>query len=306
MTASAPTILMPLPHRDFDPSEVALTWRLLRAHGYEVHFATPDGRCGHGDPLMLSGRGLDLWGAVPLLRRLKLMGLILRANGEARAAYAALERDPRFLQPLRYDALDAADYDGLILPGGHWSRGMRAYLEDATLQRCVARCFARNLPVGAICHGVVLAARSVTADGAHSVLHGRRTVALTWAMENKAWQLMRFGGRFWDAAYYRTYEEQAGEPAGYRGVQAEVTRALASPADFVDVPARAAHRFRKTSGLFRDTAADTRAAWVVRDGNYVSARWPGDVHLFAQTFIAIVGADQAARSARPLRQNDSH
>lgn len=296
---TAPIILMPIPNRDFDPSEVAVTWQLLRARGYDVRFATPDGQRGHGDPLMLSGRGLDLWGAVPLLKRFKLLGLILRANGEARAAYAALERDPRFLQPLRYDALDAADYDGLILPGGHWSRGMTAYLEDATLQRFVARCFALDLPVGAICHGVVLAARSVAADSGRSVLYGRKTVALTWAMEGKAWRLMRYGGRFWDATYYRTYLERPGEPAGHRGVQAEVTRALASPEDFVDVPAHAPHHFRKTSGMFRDTGADTRAAWVVRDRNYVSARWPGDVHLFAQTFIGVVEqrAERTAKSA---------
>jgi hypothetical protein len=27
---------------------------------------------------------------------------------------------------------------------------------------------------------------------------------------------------------------------------------------------------------------------VVRDGNYVSARWPGDTHTFAKTFAAIL------------------
>jgi hypothetical protein len=28
---------------------------------------------------------------------------------------------------------------------------------------------------------------------------------------------------------------------------------------------------------------------VVRDGNYVSARWPGDAHTFAATFAAVLG-----------------
>ena len=289
---------MPIPGRDFDPSEVAVTWKLLRAHGYDVQFATPDGQRGHGDPLMLTGQGLDFWGALPLLKHLKVLGLILRANGEARAAYAALERDPRFLHPLRYDALDANAIDGLILPGGHWSRGMTQYLEDATLQRFVARCFDMGKPVGAICHGVVLAARSVSEASGKSALYGRKTVALTWAMEGKAWRLMKFAGRFWDAGYYRTYLEHDGEPAGYRGVQAEVTRALAAADDFIDVPEHAAHHFRKTSGMFRDTSADTRAAWVIRDRNYVSARWPGDLHLFAQTYIEVVDDDRAKRAAR--------
>jgi len=35
---------------------------------------------------------------------------------------------------------------------------------------------------------------------------------------------------------------------------------------------------RKTSGTARDTVTNNRPAWVVRDENYVSARWPGDTH----------------------------
>jgi hypothetical protein len=33
--------------------------------------------------------------------------------------------------------------------------------------------------------------------------------------------------------------------------------------------------------MVRDTATDSRPAFVVDDGNYVSARWPGDTHTFA-------------------------
>ena len=51
-------------------------------------------------------------------------------------------------------------YDGLVLPGGHWARGMRQYLEDTPLQRFVGDFFDADKPVAAICHGVVLAARS--------------------------------------------------------------------------------------------------------------------------------------------------
>ena len=38
----------------------------------------------------------------------------------------------------------------------------------------------------------------------------------------------------------------------------------------------------KTAGLARDTATDARPAFVVDDGDYVSARWPGDIHTFAK------------------------
>jgi putative intracellular protease/amidase len=34
-------VIMPLPHRDFDPSEVAVSWRVLTDRGHEVRFATP-------------------------------------------------------------------------------------------------------------------------------------------------------------------------------------------------------------------------------------------------------------------------
>jgi hypothetical protein len=72
-------------------------------------------------------------------------------------------------------------------------------------------------------------------------------------------------------------------------VQAEVTRSLARPEDFEDVPRTAPYYFRKTSGMFRDTKNDDRSSWVVQDGAYVSARWPGDVHTFAQTFSSLLG-----------------
>ena len=117
-------ILVPLPSRDFDPSEAAIPWQVLRAAGHELVFATPDGVRAHADPLMLSGEGLDPWGFVPGLRKLRAIGLLLRARADARAAYARLERDPAFLQPLRWDAIDAYAFDALLLPGGH-AKGMR-------------------------------------------------------------------------------------------------------------------------------------------------------------------------------------
>ena len=281
------TVVIPLPRRDFDPSEAAVSWQVLCHDGHRVVFATPDGQPAAADPLMLSGEGLDLWGFVPVLRKLKLLGLALRANADARNAYAQMQRDPAFLQPLHYDELHAADFDGLLLPGGHCSRGMREYLESPALQAFVGAFFDAGKPVAAICHGVVLAARSRSADGKSS-LHGRRTTALTWRLESSAWSLMRYAGRFWDPSYYRTYSEQPGEASGYRSVQAEVTRALASPQDFLDVPADAPHHFRKSSGLFRDSTGDLRPAFVVVDGNYVSARWPGDVHAFAASFSRVI------------------
>jgi hypothetical protein len=38
----------------------------------------------------------------------------------------------------------------------------------------------------------------------------------------------------------------------------------------------------------RGSATDDRHAFVVEDGRYVSARWPGDAYLFARRFEALL------------------
>ena len=291
-------VMIPLPSRDFDPSEVAVSWSILKESGHSVVFATPDGLVSSADPLMLTGEGLDAWGFMPLLRKVKVLGLMLRANFAARSAYAQLRVSPEFRTPLRYEQLDVAAFDGLLLPGGHWARGMKSYLESAVLQAFVGAFFDAGKPVGAICHGVVLAARSRLPSTGKSALYGRKTTALTWKLEGSAWTAMRYVGRFWDPGYYRTYLEAKDEPRGYWSVQAEVERALAHPTDFQDVAAAGGFSFRKTSGLFRDSSRDSRAAFVVQDGQYLSARWPGDVHTFARQFSAMVQSSVTSRQSR--------
>ncbi len=157
---------------------------------------------------MLSGIGLDPWSGIPVLRHIRILGLLLSANGDARSAYAEMLRDPAFTSPMRWDQIQSKDFDALLLGGGHRARGMREYLESAVLQRITAEFFADEKPVAAICHGVLLAARSKRADG-RSVLHGRKTTALPWALEHKGSVLAHFG-RFWDPKYYRTYTEDGG------------------------------------------------------------------------------------------------
>ena len=284
-------VLVPLPALDFDPSEAAVSWQVLVNAGHLVRFATPDGRPAACDDMMLTGRGLDPWGQIPLLRNLPVVGLLMRANRDARQAYAGMIADPDYAAPLRWDAVDAAAFDALLLPGGHRARGMRDYLESAILQRLVADFFDAEKPVAAICHGVLLAARSISKRTGRPVLGGYRTTALTWAFESSAWSVARIT-RFWDPNYYRTYLEQDGQPNGFMSVQQEVTRALARAQDFCDVPATDPHYRRKTSGLKRDTMDDSTPAFVVQDRNYVSARWPGDAHTFAKTFAGMLGNRQ--------------
>ena len=288
-------VLMPLPSHDYDPSEVAVSWQTLTKAGIKVVFATIDGQPAQADAMMLSGEGLDPWGFIPVLKKLPLIGLVLRANKSARYAHGQMLLDDDYQNPICYKDLKVQNFSGLILPGGHAPR-MRQYLEDSILQNFVAGFFddSQNAlesnsiapkPVGAICHGVVLAARAISKKTGKSVLFGKKTTALTWQLEKSAWDLTRFLARFWDANYYRTYQEQAGEEKGYRCVQQEVTRNLANANDFMDVPKKAPDFLMKTAGIFRDSQQSNKPAWVVRHDFYISARWPGDVHTFSYQFV---------------------
>lgn len=283
------TVLIPLPRVDFDPSEVAVSWKVLTQLGHRMVFATPDGGVASGDGLMLSGEGLDLWGWIPGLRRIVAVGRALRADRAARSAYEDMESSPEYRAPTSWASACLDEVDGLLLAGGHRARGMRRYLESPRLQELCVEAFAREIPVAAICHGALLVARSVDPGTRRSVLYGRTTTALTWQLERTAWRLARVT-RFWDPTYYGTYVEAAGQPPGYMSVQAEVTRALRDPADFRDVDPSEPDARLKRNGRVRDSPCDERPAFVVRDGNYISARWPGDVHTFAKRFAEMLPA----------------
>jgi protease I len=243
-------LLIPLPSRDFDPTEAAVAWQILTTAGHRVEFATPDGRMAVADPHMLTGAGLGPWAS------------ILRADRFGQAAHAAMIEDALFRQPHRYEDLATREFAGLYLPGGH-APGMRPYLESRALQGVVAKMMSESRPVAAVCHGVLLVARSQREDGL-SVLHGRRTTALTASMELSAWWLTRW----WLGDYYRTYPQT---------VQQEVSSLLANPADFLVGPV----------SLRRDRPDRLDLGFVVRDGNYLSGRWPGDVHRLASEFGAL-------------------
>jgi putative intracellular protease/amidase len=240
-------VLIPLPDTDFDPTEVAVPWGLLREAGHEVVFATEKGRVPRCDPLLLTGVVFGQLGADP----------------PAIADYRRLQAAAEFVAPLRWQDIEPLHFDALLLPGGH-APGMHQYLGSALLQERIARFAALRRPIAAICHGVLLLARARNPASGRSLLHGRRTTCLPKYMEGLAYALS-----FWKLGrYYRTY------PAY---VEDEVRAALAAPADFQRGPL--------TLGA-RGSAGDDRAAFVCEDGDYISARWPGDAYLFARRLIA--------------------
>ncbi|MFF1703306.1 type 1 glutamine amidotransferase domain-containing protein [Streptomyces sp. NPDC058252] len=244
-------VLIPVPDRDFDVTEVAVPWRILTEAGHEVVFATERAATRPAaDPKLLTG---VLFGQ-------------LGAEAEPRRFYQELVQAPEFRATVSWADVDVEEYDGLLLPGGH-APGMRQYLGSAVLRERIARFWALERPVGAICHGVLVLARARDAATGRSVLAGRRTTCLPKYMERTAyfttaWRLGR---------YYRTY------PAY---VEDEVRAALADPATQFARGPRTLTR--------RSTALDDTHAFVVQDGHYLSARWPGDAYLFGRRYLALL------------------
>jgi len=238
------TVVFPLPDHDFDITEVAVPWKLLVEAGHRVVFATEAGATPACDRLLITGVVFGALGARP----------------EPLAFYRELERAPEFASPKTWAEIDPKSYDALFLAGGH-AKGMRQYLGSEVVHRMTAAFFATTKPIAAICHGVLVAARSQR-DG-RSVLHGLRTTCLPKYMERSAY-LATFWRR---GSYYRTYPEY---------VEDEVRGALAKPEDFERGP--------KTLSK-RGTRDDHAHAFVVEDGRYVSARWPGDAYLIANKLI---------------------
>jgi putative intracellular protease/amidase len=241
------TVLFPLPDHDFDVTEVAVPWKLLVAAGHRVRFATERGAVPACDPLLLTGVLFGQLGAEP----------------EPIAFYRELERDPAFLAPTPWESVDLAEVDALVLAGGH-APGMRQYLASASVQRLTVAHVRSGKPTAAICHGVLVMARAVDPETGRSVLSGLRTTCLPKYLERTAYWLTAWKlGR-----YYRTYPDY---------VEDEVRAALGEAGRFERGP---------TALIRRGTAADDGPAFVVEDGAYVSARWPGDAYLFAKRLIA--------------------
>ncbi len=242
-------ILIPLPDRDFDITEVAVPWRKLTDAGHDVVFATEESSTRpSGDPLLLTGVVFGQLGAEP----------------EPKAFYEQMIETPAFANPIAWRDISPNSFDGLVLPGGH-APGMRQYLGSSVLQSKVAAFWALGRPVGAICHGVLVLARAEH-DG-HSVLRDMQTTCLPKYLErvayySTAWKLGR---------YYRTY------PAY---VEDEVRASLREPeSQFQRGPITLATR---------DSEDDASPAFLVEDRHYLSARWPGDAYAFAQRLVEMI------------------
>ena len=135
-------ILIPIPDKDFDTTEVALAWEIFKKNHFQIVFATEHGKVGETDPLLLSG---VIFGQ-------------LGAKKNAIAAYHEMQKSGEFLNPITYFHIKPQEFDLLYLPGGH-AKGMRQYLESKVLQDRIVEFFKLNKLIGSVCHGSLVMAR---------------------------------------------------------------------------------------------------------------------------------------------------
>lgn len=246
-------VLIPLPNNGCDPSEVAIPWKSFVSAGLEVVFATPDGNRATTDNVMLTGEKLGVF------------KYLLAARADAVEAYMELQNSDSFCNPINYEKIEAANFNAIYLPGGH-DKPVKEYLESEILQNIIVDFFEDNKPVGAICHGVVLVARSVNSRSGKSVIYDYKTTSLLKKQEMVAYAITRL----WMKDYYLTYKNLA--------VEDEVKSVLRSEDNFIAGP----------TPILKDTPQLLARGFFVRDRNYISARWPGDLYNFTQELIRMI------------------
>jgi putative intracellular protease/amidase len=188
------------------------------------------------------------------------MGFIrgpLGAGPRGRADYKAMAACADYQRPIRYADINVDDYDALLLAGGH-APGMKQFLESSVLQEKTAQFFQQEKCVGAICHGLLVLARSIDPETGRSVLYDYKTTSLTKLLE-----MTGYACTFWLLGRrFRTYDIY---------VQDEVRAALQD-------------RRQYSTGLIP-------FPHVVVDRNLVTARyWLFDAEAYARTFADVVEA----------------
>ncbi|MCF6307459.1 MAG: type 1 glutamine amidotransferase domain-containing protein [Flavobacteriaceae bacterium] len=246
-------IVIPLPNYGFDPTETSIPWKLFTENNIQVYFATPNGKKAACDVIMLTGKRLGVWKS------------LLKARKDAQEAYQEMKETSLFVNPLTYDEIREKDFDGIFLPGGH-DKGVIEYLESPVLQKIIPDFFNSDKKIAAICHGVILLAKSKNSSAGKSVLYNFKTTALLKSQELLAYNLTRF----WLKDYYLTYPKLT--------VEDEVKSVLEKKTNFIYGP----------KPLFRDRKDNLRAGFSLRDRNYISARWPGDIYNISYKFIEML------------------
>jgi len=263
------SILFPLPDKDFDPSEAAVAWKILKSvYGFDIVFASEkgDGTVFQADEVTLHGKGLS-----------STMNVIfdvfsLGVTEEVVALYNEMSQDESFKHPVKYSSVQVAQFDAIYLTGGHAS-GIKQYLESKELHQIISEFWEQKKHIAAVCHGVIALARSTQrADPSKSVLYNTRCTSLNNFQEKSAYYLTSWAL----GSAYRTYPETTED---------EVKRAVYGTATIEEANKKHAelHKYDEGPLSFAKSNLENinKDGYFVEDAHVLTARWPGDVHLLA-------------------------
>ncbi|KAH6721651.1 class I glutamine amidotransferase-like protein [Leptodontidium sp. 2 PMI_412] len=242
-------VLIPMSDYGHDPTETAVPYTAFKKAGFEVYFATENGKTPECDAKML--RGITQ----------KLLG----ATQSAVDSYYNMAETPEFQQPLSWSSPDFTfePYNLIFLPGGH-EKSVRQLIDSQTVHRLLASYFPATVKpskktVAAVCHGVMVL--SETKKSGKSVIHECVTTALPARFEQSAF----WGTRLFLGDYYKTYG------AGSDNVETSVRKCLDDPEK----------QYKNSLGMSPFVVEDEKY-------NYISARFPPDAQLLAEKTIALV------------------
>ncbi|KAH6682474.1 class I glutamine amidotransferase-like protein [Halenospora varia] len=247
---ATPRVLIPMSNYGHDPTETAVPYTAFKRAGFEVVFATENGKTPACDKKMLEG----------------ITQKLLGATKSAVEAYNEMAKTQEFQAPLSWTlpGFSMDSYNLVFLPGGH-EKSVRQLIDSDIIHKHLAAYFPTTQKpspktVAAVCHGVMVLSETNGEDG-KSVIHECVTTALPTRFEQAAF----WGTRAFLGDYYKTYG------AGSDNVEESVRKRLDNPEK----------QFKSSLRL---------NPFVVQDEkyNYISARFPADAQLLAEQTIALV------------------
>jgi len=149
---------------------------------------------------------------------------------------------------------------------------MSSLLDNSVIQEKVAEFWALKRPVGAICHGTLLLARSKDSSG-KSLFHDKSTTSVPSWLESQAYAITKY-------VYGLDNYQLSTTNNSY--VEPEIRHALDTHEQYFSGPVDL------LAPLLPGSRTSHTHAFVHRDRNYLSARFWGDAYLFALTFARML------------------
>ncbi|KAH6900623.1 class I glutamine amidotransferase-like protein [Thelonectria olida] len=259
---AAPKVLIMMADYGHDPTETTVPYVAFRDAGFVVEFATENGKGPECDRVLLQGLGQKLLGAKKSVVR----------DYTTMVASEPCQRPHAWSTP----GFSLDEFALVFLPGGH-DKGVKQILDSATVHSLLAAYFPQtrrpgSKGIGAICHGVLVLAKTKHVDG-KSVLSACSTTTLPARFEQVAF----WGTRLFMGDYYKTYG------AGSENVEQSIKDCLNEPDK----------QYKCSIGL---------SPFVVEDEehNYISARFPGDAELMARKLVDLVKGFSQSSARRQL------